>query len=148
MRHGIADNQNEHLSEQGRLGVEQMVSKIKKKVESFDLIITSLKTRAIETAILVAKEVGYEVDNIERTSLVNPNGNISSVRDDLINRASNEKVCIVGHLPSLPFLVSTLISEGREFVLDMNFHNACFGRIDIDFQKEEPGNLKYFLQVD
>jgi len=111
VRHGNAtakaEDPERHLSARGR----QQVRKVAAFLEPLGLHVASIwhstKTRAAETAAILAGAVMAQQGLLEREDLA-PNADIHSVRRD-IDRADDD-VMVVGHLPFLGHLASKLVA--------------------------------------
>jgi phosphohistidine phosphatase len=81
---------------------------------SFDLILASPYVRALETAELVADELGSEA-KVERTPHLAPDGNPRTLIDLIASRCGERsRILVVGHEPYLSQLISVLlVGDGR-----------------------------------
>lgn len=128
VRHGNAtakaEDPERHLSARGR----QQVRKVAAFLDPLGLHVASIwhstKTRAAETAAILAGAVMAEQGLLERDDLA-PNADIHTVRRD-IDRA-DDGVMVVGHLPLLGRLASTLLagSDAAETVTFAESAVAC-----------------------
>lgn len=57
------------LNETGKLQAKQSGDALRERVGHVDLIVTSTFERAYDTAKIIATEIGYDIDTIERNSL-------------------------------------------------------------------------------
>ncbi|WP_018125432.1 SixA phosphatase family protein [Desulfovibrio oxyclinae] len=74
----------------------------------FDRIITSNKLRALQSAEIVAKTIGYPVEGIAADTRFKPSARPEKSLEALEEYAA-ELVLVVGHLPSLEHLASRLL---------------------------------------
>ena len=76
-----------------------------------DLVISSPLKRAMQTASLVANELGYE-EKIQVEPSLRPAASYDSFRELLRHCAKLESIIVVGHNPNLSRFLSLLISNG------------------------------------
>ena len=91
---------------------------------TFDLIVTSPKRRAHQTAALVAEGVRFPHSDILTTDAVLPEGQPQELLDLLQKESPESSVLVVGHLPSLGKLSAHFLQGGE--VLFENAGLACF----------------------
>ncbi len=96
-----------HLTQEGIDDVKRMSAFLKKVGLHVNVIWHSGKTRAIQTAKILATDIIAEQGVIQHDGL-SPNDDISPVEDELIE--SDKDIMIVGHLPFLSRLASALVS--------------------------------------
>lgn len=130
MQHGEAlpeeKDPQRSLTEEGKKQVERSAKALKRLGLKVDLILTSSKKRAQQTAEIVARELDYPADKIEKTEKLDPTAPISGVLS-LLKSAGKERVFIAGHLPSLAEIASSLLSEKKASI---RFQNGGILRID------------------
>jgi phosphohistidine phosphatase len=97
------------LSERGRRQSEQLARLLEKADEPPDLFITSPRTRALETAEIVAAALRAEV--VVDRRLTGPL-DAGLVTDILLAAGPAERPCIVGHDPDFSELLGELIGTG------------------------------------
>ena len=98
------------LSEQGRADILKIASFIRPLEISVEHIWHSGKSRAVQTAEILAEAVDVERDCSARDGLA-PNDDVSTIADEL--EAYDADLMIVGHLPFLAYLTSLLLA-GKE----------------------------------
>jgi phosphohistidine phosphatase len=76
-----------------------------------DAVISSPLKRAMQTASLVANELGFD-GKLQRTPTLRPDAQMDSFRELLDRNSRLEAILVVGHNPSLSRFLSLLISEG------------------------------------
>lgn len=108
---------------------------------SFDLIITSPKRRAQQTAALVAERVRYPYSDILSTEAVLPSRSPQELLDLLQAESIDSNILVVGHMPHLAKLASALM-QGGELLFD-NAGLTCF-----DFSGPTSAQLEFHLKAD
>ena len=98
------------LTEQGRAEVERVAAFIEPLSLSVGCLWHSGKTRAVQTARILAEVVKADKTVLQRDGLA-PNDDVTNLADEL--NAANQDIMIVGHLPFLSKLASLLISGGE-----------------------------------
>jgi phosphohistidine phosphatase len=90
----------------------------------FDLIVTSPKRRAHQTAALVAEGIRYPYSDILTTESVLPDRAPDELLELLKQEASASRILVVGHMPHLAHLASSLM-KGGELLIE-NAGLTCF----------------------
>jgi phosphohistidine phosphatase len=98
------------LTEQGRAEVERVAAFIQPLSLSVGCLWHSGKTRAVQTARILAEVVKADKGVLQRDGLA-PNDDVTNLADEL--NAANQDIMIVGHLPFLSKLASLLISDSE-----------------------------------
>ncbi len=135
------------LSERGRRDVRQTAEQLKKIKTPVDVIWHSPKTRAVETAGLMAQALGLASSVLCVHPELEPEGSLAEIRDkiDAAEKAGRfAGLLIVSHMPFLPQLVSALTgsSSATEF---STAGLVCYARKDGIWAKDwaiDPQNLK------
>lgn len=137
MRHGQAalnpTSMHVSLTPRGRQDAELMGKFARDEALDFNNIWHSDKTRAKQTAQIVAKAVGRSACLTERPDLT-PESDIHSVVQDLNAARKNNvgNILIVSHMPFLPRLSYDLLSN-EQYPSALEFHTAtmaCFSPND------------------
>ena len=132
MRHGTANSDysgsEPALCNSGRVGVEETADYIKSEGITFDLIISSPKLRAAQTADVIAETLDYPVENIIRTEHLKPNSTPAEALRILCQYTKTASILCVGHLPSLPRLACGLCGVSSIHA----FPNAALYRLETD----------------
>jgi phosphohistidine phosphatase len=128
MQHALAysseEDQERPLSPAGIDQAKAAAKGIKRLGLTFDLIVTSPKRRAHQTAALIAEGVRFPHSDILTTEVVLPQCQPQELLDLLQKESSQSSVLVVGHMPQLGELSSQLLKGG-----EMHFENAglaCF----------------------
>jgi phosphohistidine phosphatase len=97
---------------------------------SFDAIISSPLKRSLQTASLVATEIGFE-QKIAADASLEPNGKFADFEAMLAKHAGQETVLVVGHNPNLVQFAGALISGQRGGRANLRLRKGAMARIDI-----------------
>jgi phosphohistidine phosphatase len=136
MRHGKAaaaqDDPEEGLTDQGRLEIEQLARRLVEQGVTFDRVLHSEKTRAKQTASIMASIVAPKVIPQEKSGL-KPN---DEPRDFIPELESwQQDTLVTSHLPFVPLLLTRLTGEnyGMNIVPGSVF---CLDKTDGDWRVE------------
>jgi len=108
-----------------------------------DLIVSSPKKRARQTAEIVAGELGYPKEGIEVTKSLEPLAPCEDAIAYLKQFIDRGRVLLSGHLPSLGEIASTLMSEGHPVSIHFEMGGVC--RIDVEALPTHKGDLRWIL---
>ncbi len=143
MQHALAYSTEEDaerlLNPGGVKQAKQSASGIKRLGLVFDLIMTSPKRRAKQTAALVAEQVRYPYSDIMTTEALLPDRTPAELLELLQKESTDSRILIVGHLPHLALLADTL-SGG-----DLVFENA--GLTCLEMSGPKTARLEFHLQA-
>jgi len=143
MQHALAYSAEEDaerpLNPDGVKQAKQSARGIKRLGLVFDLIMTSPKRRAKQTAALVAEEVRYPYSDIMTTEALLPGRTPAELLELLQKESTDSRILIVGHLPHLALLADTL-SGG-----DLAFENA--GLTCLEMSGPKTARLTFHLQA-
>lgn len=78
-----------------------------------DAVISSPLKRALQTAALIANEIGYE-QRIERDAALRPEATFDSFRHLLARYERRDAIMVIGHNPSITEFLSRVLSHGNE----------------------------------
>ena len=133
VRHGAAGDREEWertgkddslrpLTPKGRKEVRKAAAGLVALVPALDFIATSPWTRAAQTAEIVNKEYGVDLEEVEQlTSDHRP----EELRTWLERQRGREAVALVGHEPHLGLLVGYLLTGKSSSVVDLKKGGAC-----------------------
>ncbi|MDH5407832.1 MAG: phosphohistidine phosphatase SixA [Gammaproteobacteria bacterium] len=117
MRHGEAagTDADPELSANGRAGIETLAKRLEKKNIRFEQILHSEKTRARQTAEIMAAVLSPELTPQQRSGL-KPNDDPRKLQAEIDDWQQDTLIC--SHLPFVPSLLELLTSEpqGMGFV--------------------------------
>ncbi len=142
MQHALAyssqEDQERPLSPAGIDQAKAAAKGIKRLGLSFDLIVTSPKRRAHQTAALIAEGVRFPHSDIMTSEVVLPQGQPQELLDLLQKESPQSSVLVVGHMPHLEKLSSQLLQGGE--MLFENAGLACF-----EISSSHPARLEFLL---
>lgn len=129
MRHGDAVSKGEDrerpLSAKGRDRTRAAAAAMKALGITFDAILSSPKKRALETAQIVAGELGIPASRIHENDAFKPSGSSAKAVRNIADFADAESVLVTGHLPSIEDICSTLLSGGPGIAVDFPKGGLC-----------------------
>ena len=152
LRHGFAGqpeapdvDDDRPLTKSGILKMEKSAESIASIVTSFDVILSSPLKRAHQTALIIAREMGYK-DKIEHSDLLRPGAQIGKFLTSLEKYGKEEKqsVLLIGHEPDMSNIISLLtgIPAGS-----IEFKKSAFCNIEVtSFSASARGKLLWLLQ--
>ncbi len=137
MQHGLcvseAEDPRKPLSTEGRRIIESSARALARMGLSFDLIITSDKLRAKETAEIVARETNYRGEIKEHKEFKPTAPPEEAV--EVLRKYDAQKVFVAGHLPSLAEITSYLL--GGEKKVRLRFRNGGLVALETDLTPGE-----------
>lgn len=110
---------------------------------SFDAIVSSPLKRALQTASLVATEIGFEL-KIGIDPSLEPSGRFVDFETMLANHAGQETVLVVGHNPNLAQFAGALIAGQRAARANLRLRKGGLVRIDVS---RRPGQLLGLVDI-
>ncbi len=142
MQHALAysadENPQRPLSPAGIAQAKAAAKGVKRLGLSFDLIVTSDKRRAHQTAALIAEGVRYPHSDIMTSEAVLPDCPPLALLDLLSKESPESSVLVVGHLPHLAKFSEHLLQGG-----ELLFENA--GLASFDLTMSASAKLEYLL---
>jgi phosphohistidine phosphatase len=152
IRHGPAGDREEWeaagnddrlrpLTPKGKKEVRKAAAGLARLVPDLDLIATSPWTRAAETAKIVNKEYGVDLEEVEQlTSDHQP----EELTPWLRQQSRREALALVGHEPHLGLLVGYLLSGNSASFVDLKKGGACLIEMQ-DPSRAGTGCLEWLL---
>ncbi|MEI7743998.1 MAG: histidine phosphatase family protein [Chloroflexota bacterium] len=133
------DDGDRPLSDKGERQAERVARLLSSAEEAPDLLITSPKVRAADTARIVAKALKVEVVVDQR--LMGPL-DADVVTDILLAAGPAERPCIVGHDPDFSLLLGELIGAGS-----IPMRKGALARVDFEGKFIAParGTLRFLV---
>ena len=145
MQHALAypteENAERPLSPAGIDQAKAAGRGIKRLGLGFDLIVTSPKRRAQQTAALIAEAVRYPYSDILTTETALPDRAPQELLDLLLKEPEASHILVVGHLPQLAKLTGDLMQGG--VLLIENAGLTCF-----DVSEAKPAKLEFHLKAE
>jgi phosphohistidine phosphatase len=147
-RHGIAtdappgtpDSARE-LTPEGREKVAAVAKRARRAGADPSLIVSSPYLRAVQTARIAARELGYSGTILETKALV-PFGTPAGVWEELRDYAGQSSILLAGHEPLLSQLAAYLLGAPE---LRVEMKKATMVRIDLEIRGRLPGTLRWML---
>jgi len=150
MQHGQAFSEDadpeRSLTPDGENQIKASARALTKIGVGVDLIASSPKKRARQTAEIVAQELRYPVDDIKVTEKLQPLAPVQEAIAFLKAYEEKKRVLLAGHLPSLGEIASSLLTEGSKVSIHFDMGGVC--RIDVDLLQVGSGELKWYLTPD
>jgi phosphohistidine phosphatase len=131
------------LTPEGVRSVSAVAGTLAEKMGSFDLVATSGKKRALETAAILAEATGYPVGRIAETAALSPNGTPEAFLAFLEENEGVQRLLCVGHLPSIASIAAYLLSPGDPVQLAFDPASVC--RIRVGALRRGGGELLFFF---
>jgi phosphohistidine phosphatase len=146
MQHGLALSEQEDaerpLSPGGVEQIQDAAAGMKQLRLAFDLIISSPKRRAHQTAALVAEAVRYPYSDILVSDSLLPQADPKDILELLVVEPSQSHILIVGHQPCLGKFASLLLGGGG-----VTIENAGLSAFAYDKEKAF-STLNFLLTAD
>ena len=147
VRHGAAYERREdperHLNNDGVNQCHLTGIALKKLDIQFDLIVSSPKARARQTAEIIAEEVGYSREGIKITEALVPTALPKETISYLNDFADAKRVMLAGHLPLLGYLASELLINTSE--ISFYFEPGAVCHIYAEQPHTFAGHFRWFL---
>ena len=147
MQHGPSSpmdvDPEESLTPEGEAQILTAGRALKRMGLRLDVIVSSTKKRAWQTARLVAEHLGFQPEKIVQTDLVKPMAAPEESIRFLKQYEGAKAVLVAGHLPSIAEIASALITEGSKATI--HFERGGIGRIDVDRLPTHQGRLRWYL---
>jgi phosphohistidine phosphatase len=149
LRHGIAEDHassgrdaDRRLTEEGRQKLRRVLERAQSAGVNPALILSSPYKRAVETAEIAARELGYE-GKILRVESLTPDSSPSRIWNEIREHRDRASVLLAGHEPVFSATVAWMLGSAREMV---EFRKGGLIRIDVEgFGAEARGVLQWML---
>ena len=147
VRHGAAYEKEEdperHLNS-GGVNQCHLTGKALKRLDiQLDLIVSSPKARARQTAEIIAEEVGYLRGDIKVTETLEPTALTKDTITYLNDLADVERIMLAGHLPLLGHLASELLVNTPQISFYFEPSAVCY--INTEQPHTFSGDFRWFL---
>lgn len=147
MQHGLAVSESENperpLSAAGQDQIQTSAGAIRKMGLRFDVIIASTKKRSKQTAEIVAGCLGYPLEQIVESESVNPLALPEDAVETIARFKDKNTILVVGHLPSLGKIASSLLFEADR--VGIHFENGGLCCIEVPALPAHSGSLQFCL---
>ena len=151
LRHGKASNRlpniksdaKRKLTEAGKMELEEIMKGLKNFNISFDFIISSPLTRALETAEITAKHIGKK-NKITIWDELKPESSVIETQKKLSKLNIDSKILLVGHEPHLTNLIISIISTDGDVDILLKKGGLAHLRV-IQSQSKIIGSLRSLL---
>ncbi len=147
VRHGAAYTKEEdperHLNDDG-LNQCHLTGKALRRLDiMFDIIVSSPKARARQTAEIIAEEVGYSRKEIKITETLQPTTDPKDTISFLNDLTDTRRVLLAGHLPLLGNLAPALLNKSSAFSFYFETGTVCL--IEVQHPISHAGDFQWFL---
>jgi phosphohistidine phosphatase len=132
------------LSTDGIRSLSAAASALSGEIGRLDLVATSGKLRARQTAEIFCAAAGYPAGGIEETKALSPDATPEMFLAFIEEQRGRENILCVGHLPSIALIASALLSAGDPLRLVFGAGSVC--RIRLDSIRRGAGKLLFFQQ--
>ena len=147
VRHGAALEKEEdperHLNNDGVNQCHLTGKALKRLGIQLDLIVSSPKARARQTAEIIAEEVGYLREEIKITETLAPTALPKDTISYLNDLADVERIMLAGHLPLLGHLASELLVNTPQISFYFEPGAVCY--INTEQPHTFSGDFRWFL---
>lgn len=148
-RHGIAEDRSpsgrdadRRLTDEGRAKLRRVLERAQAAGVNPSLIISSPLKRALETAEIAARELGYE-GHIARTDALQPDSSPENVWAEIRAHGTETAILMTGHEPLFSQTAAWLLGSTRQII---RFRKGALVRIDFESLSAEPrGVLQWML---
>ena len=148
LRHGIAEDHSEtgrdedrRLIAEGRHKLQSILERAHAAGVAPSAIFSSPLRRALETAELAARGLGYE-GRIVRTSALVPGASPQDVWYFVREHADEPSILLAGHEPLFSAAVAYLLGSTRSMV---HFRKGALVRIDLDANRSIPEGILQWM---
>lgn len=148
LRHGIAEDHattgrdaDRRLTDEGRAKLRRVLERAHQAGVSPSLILSSPLRRALETAEIAARELGYE-GKLVRTPALTPESSPQHVWDAIREHRDESAILLAGHEPLFSATVAFLLGSTHAMV---HFRKGALARIDVQSTGPTPSGVLQWL---
>jgi phosphohistidine phosphatase len=149
LRHGIAEERSasgedadRRLTDEGRQKLRRVLECARAAGVSPSMILTSPLRRALETAEIAARELGYTRKPVRAAALA-PGASPQELWQEIREHRNETALLAAGHEPLFSSAVAYLLGSTRAMV---NFRKGALVRIDVEgFGAEPAGVLQWMI---
>ncbi len=113
------------LSPAGADAVARAAAALAGRMGTFDLVASSAKRRARQTAEIFGAAAGYPADRIVETDALGPDAQAEAFADFLAASGAGGSALCVGHLPSLADFAAFFLAAGEPLRLEFGPGTVC-----------------------
>jgi len=154
VRHGKAEDETSDFSDfersltsKGKLVATQMAGRLMEKEKSPGLLISSPAFRALETALIFARESGISTDKVILNSNIYSKMSYRILLDILSTvDEANDTVTLFGHNPSFTEIANSLSKEGCDSIPKTGIICISFKIMTWSDLERNNGKTEYFLK--
>ena len=147
LRHGAADRNapdaDRRLTDQGIAEVTEVITQARQAGSKPSLILSSPYTRALETAKLTARLLGYQQEILTATALT-PESTPQEAWEELRLYSDQPSILAVTHEPLVTAVASWMLNSART---QIEFKTATLARIDIETMTAKPRGVRRWTIV-
>jgi phosphohistidine phosphatase len=147
VRHGDAYTKEEdpdrHLNSDGTNQCHLTGRALNRLDIMVDLIVSSPKVRARQTAEIISEEVGYPKNEIKITETLQPTSNPKDTISFLNDLTDIKRVLLVGHLPLLENLTSEILNKSSG--ISIHFETGAVCLVEVELPISYTGVFRWFL---
>jgi phosphohistidine phosphatase len=149
LRHGIAEDRSpsgrdadRRLTDEGRQKLRRVLERAHSAGVNPSLILSSPLKRAMETAEIAARELGYE-GKIVRVESLKPESSPQHIWDEVRSHPDESAILLAGHEPLFSATVAWMLGSTHAMV---DFKKGALVRVSVDALGQEPaGVLQWML---
>ena len=150
LRHGIAEvraasgrDADRRLTEEGRDKLRRVLERAHSAGVNPSLILSSPLRRAIETAEIAARELGYQ-GKIQRAAALEPDSSPQRVWEEIRQHSSETAILAAGHEPLFSATVAWMLGSTRAMV---HFRKGALVRLDVEALGAAPGAVLEWMII-
>lgn len=150
LRHGIAEDRaasgrdaDRRLTEEGRAKLQSVLERAHAAGVTPSLILSSPLRRAIETAEIAARELGYD-GKIVRAAALAPDSSPQQIWDEIRKHRDETAVLVTGHEPLFSSTVAWMLGSTRAMV---HFRKGALVRLDVESLGPTPAAVLEWMMI-
>jgi phosphohistidine phosphatase len=150
LRHGIAEDRaasgrdaDRRLTEEGRAKLHSVLERAHSAGVIPSLILSSPLRRAIETAEIAARELGYE-GKIVRAAALEPDSSPNKVWGEIRKHRDETAILVAGHEPLFSATVAWMLGSTRAMV---HFRKGALVRLDVESLGTTPAAVLEWMLI-
>ena len=139
IRHGAAMDKEEWaktgksddlrvLTSEGMEEMKEIARGLREQVKNLDVVATSALVRAVQTAEIVGE--AYDISEVKKIAALSPDAEVKDFEKWCEDFDDVKRIAIVGHEPHLTALVSWLLNDDDDAVLELKKGGCCLLEFD------------------